>query len=439
MIEQTESPHDARPKRLRASLPTLVSGLASAATVAASLLVGKIENFREGFPDEIIYRRLVRNLIEGGFYGYQPGRLVAYRPPGYTFFNAGIRLLNDSQVAVRISQALLAGATVWLAAWIARRLFGDVAGAVTAILLLVGGTLIVYSSFELSETLATATLVAAVAASIAALDRRSLGVAAIAGILFALSALTRPQALLMIAPFAVWLALAAGPGPWKKRLMVGGGLLLAAILLIAPWTIRNAVRVHAFVPISTYGGEAFFLANNPKADGNFRRTNQVAPEEYARISALPQGEQEREWTKLALQFIRENPGTALRNWLRDGYFFVTKVDTLIGDNYRIRGRWRPPFLDDRLLWIAAIPGLVAAAVRPGRMRALIPGLLIGYFIAVFMIFLPLPRFRHGVVPFLAVYSGASVALLTSWIARGRSPAVDTEAPALSAAHPEPAS
>jgi len=387
---------------------------ASLATVVLSLLTGRIERFRDGFTDEMIYRLLARNLIDHHFYGYSPGHSVAYRPPGYPAFDALIRILNDSQTSVRIAQALLAGATVWLAAWIAKRLFGDVAAAITAVFVLVVGTIVVYASFELSETLATATLVAAIAATLMAVDKRSWRWAASSGLLLAVSAYTRPQGLFLVAPLAVWAGLAVGPAPWKLRIIVGGAIVAALVAAILPWTIRNEVRIHAFVPISAYGGEALFLANNPKANGYFVRTNIVAPIDYPRIRALPEGKQESEWFRLAMNFITAHPGKAIHNWLHDGRLFVTLRDELIGRNLLLRGTYRPPIADDRWLWPLAGIGMILAAIRRGRVLSLLPALVVVYYLAFFMVFLPLPRFRHGVVPFLAVYAGGALAIAGSW-------------------------
>ncbi|MGH2830586.1 MAG: glycosyltransferase family 39 protein, partial [Actinomycetota bacterium] len=128
---------------------------AAAVTSLSSLLAGRIERFAAGYFDEGIYRMLAHNLIADGYFGYAPGRNVALRPPGYPLFVAGIRWVVDSQWAVRAVQALLAGATVLLAAWIARRLFDAAAAAVAAALLAGTGVLAAYAGFELSEALAT--------------------------------------------------------------------------------------------------------------------------------------------------------------------------------------------------------------------------------------------------------------------------------------------
>jgi 4-amino-4-deoxy-L-arabinose transferase-like glycosyltransferase len=396
----------------------LVVRLSTVATVVASLLVGHIERFREGFPDEVIYRLLARNLREHHFYGYAPNDAVAYRPPGYPFFEAAVRTLHDSQVMVRVAQAILAGCIVYLAASIARRLHDEIAGAVTALVLLGVGTLAVYASFELSETVATVALVTAVAAAIAAADAKSWIWAAVAGAALAASAYARPQAMLLVVVLATWLVIASQV-TLRRRIAIGAALVAAFIAVLAPWTIRNAVRIHSFTPIATYGGEAFFLGNNEKADGRFRRTNDVAPEDFTRIRALPEGQQEREWYRLGFRFIREHPSKAIANWIRNARLFLTLDDSLIADHYALRGSWRPPRLDDRWLWFPAAVGVMLSLVARDRLRRSLPGVLMLYFVVVFMLFIPFARFRHGLVPFLAISCGAAAAVVRQWVVERR--------------------
>src|SRR5439155_5901418 len=131
--------------------------------------------------------------------------------------------------------------------------------------------------------------------------------------------------------------------------------------------------------------EAFFLANNPHANGRFVRTNIVAPRDYPRIRALPEGQQEAEWYHLAFRFIRRNPGRAIHNWLRDAGLFVSLKDDLVGRNVSRRGRVRPPLLDDRWLWPAAAVGIAVAIKRRGRIRGLIPAVVVLYFVGFFML------------------------------------------------------
>jgi 4-amino-4-deoxy-L-arabinose transferase-like glycosyltransferase len=405
----TPAPSPTRPALLN-RLPDVVVRFSAAVTVVASMLAGRIERFSSGYFDEGIYRLLANNLLVHGFYGYEPGGNIAYRAPGYPFFLAGLRWLVDAQWFTRTVQALMAGVTVMLAAWIANRLFGLAAAAVTAALLAITGTLAAYGSFELSETLATFMLVSAAAVALLAFAHDSTRIAWCAGVLLGLSVLTRPQALILIPALAVWIGFAFGS---KRRLRAGFALILGAVIAIAPWTIRNASRLDAFVPVSSYGGVSLWLSNNPHADGHFRPADQMAgPAEYARISALPEVDEDHEWFRLAFAYMRAHPGKTLRNWVRDGAIFAGSRDTYPRDRLVIRESWSPPLLDDRVLWpLALAGGVLALRRRNDRAAALLPAVVVAAFVAFFMVFLPLARFRHGIQPFLAIYAAAALTWL----------------------------
>jgi hypothetical protein len=97
------------------------------------------------------------------------------------------------------------------------------------------------------------------------------------GALFGLLALVRPEYL----PLALGLPLVRLARDLLRRVSsayggkvaaptLGGVLvsLLATCLVIAPWTIHNAVELDRFVPISTGGGKALFIGTNLEARGD---------------------------------------------------------------------------------------------------------------------------------------------------------------------------
>jgi 4-amino-4-deoxy-L-arabinose transferase-like glycosyltransferase len=392
-----------------AKLSRAIVWASSGATFAAALVVGATARYRVPFEDESVYRRLSYNLLHFHFFGSTRTDSLAYRAPGYPFFETAIRAFNDSATAVRVAQAVVAALAVWLTAEIARRLFGDLAAAVSAVALLAVGTIAVYASFELSETLSTTTLLAAVAVLLAALDARNLRLLGAAGALAGISTLARPQTLFLMPLLAVAVAWRWG-APARAALRAAAVLVAGAVLVVMPWTIRNAVKLHAFVPVSDYGGVNLYLSNNPHADGLFRRANVVVGEKrYDEIVKLPEAAQDRKWYAYALGYIAHHPGATLRHWTHDGRLYLTLLDDLM-QRFALTAPGRKlPYADDRLLWPLAFAGILAAAFRKDRGRALVPAVVVAYFVVFFMVFLPLPRFRHGVIPFLAVYAGALAA------------------------------
>jgi N-methylhydantoinase A/oxoprolinase/acetone carboxylase beta subunit len=77
----------------------------------------------------------------------------------------------------------------------------------------------------------------------------------LAGVLAGLTCLTRANALVLLLPLglAVW---TVRPRFSVRALAAPALLVVLALVTISPWTIRNAVTFHRFIPVSTQLGSA---------------------------------------------------------------------------------------------------------------------------------------------------------------------------------------
>ena len=57
-------------------------------------------------------------------------------------------------------------------------------------------------------------------------------------------------------------------GDWRRSLAQAAILLAGVVIVVAPWTIRNAVALDRFVPISTGGGQVLFAGTYLPSDGD---------------------------------------------------------------------------------------------------------------------------------------------------------------------------
>ncbi len=55
---------------------------------------------------------------------------------------------------------------------------------------------------------------------------------------------------------------------WRRALARGAVLLAGVVVIVAPWTIRNAVALERVVPISTGGGQVLFAGTYLPSDGD---------------------------------------------------------------------------------------------------------------------------------------------------------------------------
>ena len=78
-----------------------------------------------------------------------------------------------------------------------------------------------------------------------------------AGVLCGLAVLTRSNAPALILPLAIAVATTgAATRPLRARLGRAAALVGIAALVVAPWTIRNAIELDGFAPVTTEAGSA---------------------------------------------------------------------------------------------------------------------------------------------------------------------------------------
>jgi 4-amino-4-deoxy-L-arabinose transferase-like glycosyltransferase len=207
-------------------------------------------------------------------------------------------------VIARVLQALLGAAVAWLVGLIAwqlwRRRVALAALAIAAVWL----PLVVVGAALFSETLFVALVLASVASVLALRgSAHPLRWAPLAGALVGLAALTRSNGLLLIVPLAL--------GAWTRRARVAPAVLaVAAIAVVAPWTIRTSEALGAFVPVSTELGGTLAGTYNPTAaaDPTFPAQWKLGALDpgLARILArrLPPAEQDRALRTAALHYVR---------------------------------------------------------------------------------------------------------------------------------------
>jgi hypothetical protein len=121
---------------------------------------------------------------------------------------------------------------------------------------------------------------------------------AVPGLLFGLTSMFRPEYLLVGAVFVVlafiriaWGRTGDGDGHrWTAGLAGAAVLLVAIVLPILPWTIRNYVVLDRVVPISTGGGKALYVGTYLPADGEYQRVKALLVKRYEHRDLAPNSE-----------------------------------------------------------------------------------------------------------------------------------------------------
>jgi hypothetical protein len=408
-------------------------------------------------PDEQEYLSLGVGLARTGELRL-PTDDVALRMPLYPLFIAGVYEWQASELwqnAVQLLQTFLAWCSTIIIALTAERLADGRAGLLAALIAALYSPFRLLQMSFLTETFLIFFLSLAILVYISAgIRARSSPIrhVALLGVscLIALGAMTRPDALLLIVPFAVDAGFRRGSA--AQRAARVAMLLVPVLICSIGWGLRNQRELGVFTQ-STYGGLNFHLghcpgyANNPgldKADYQiFRRlrTDGGLNEVQADEVLFRQG----------LAFIRDHPGQTVTDtisklfvWLRTTVMFSAPTLLPLGFGLLAMHGWvqdrREPLTGRRrLLYLAAFaafwPSLIYwlavvwETARPWtsplyivpiglialfalRTHPAVRGLLLGLFgsqLLVALVFIPIERLRWTVdgVLILAISIGLS--------------------------------
>jgi 4-amino-4-deoxy-L-arabinose transferase-like glycosyltransferase len=207
--------------------------------------------------------------------------------PGAPFLYAAVFYATGGarEGTARIVEALLGIATILVVFALGWRLGGRELGRWVG--LFAAFAVAVYPPFIhttgelMSEPPAMLTLPAAILAFLWASDRDGTWPWLVPGFLFGLTAMFRPEYLLVGAAFVLLAALREWQRRgWKLGLAGGAVLLVALVLPILPWTVRNVIVLDRVVPISTGGGKALYVGTYLPADGEYQRVKAILAERY---------------------------------------------------------------------------------------------------------------------------------------------------------------
>jgi dolichyl-phosphate-mannose-protein mannosyltransferase len=213
----------------------------------------------EPLPDSIGYSRIAESLYAEHQFGPDDLERRDTYSPGLPLFVSGIYYLTGgvNPLAARLVIALLGAATALIAYLIGRRIAGPAWGLVAALPVAVYPALLEYHGMFMTEPLAAFTFSAAILGLLWAADKPGSLPYTVPGVLLGATAMVRPEYLLIGAA----LVLAAAWQRRRQRLAVAALMLMAFALPILPWTIRNAITLDRFVPISAGGGQALFIGS----------------------------------------------------------------------------------------------------------------------------------------------------------------------------------
>jgi 4-amino-4-deoxy-L-arabinose transferase-like glycosyltransferase len=264
------------------------TGLAVLAAILALGLGLRLDNAWKGRDpvfDAGAYATIAANLDRGE--GFTLGR-AATQPasnysPGLPLFAAGLYRLSGGvhERLARVILALLGTLSILFAYLLAHHLrrslhrthqgvfdaSSAVAGLVAAGAVAIYPALLEYQGMLMGEPLAATLLSGAVLAMLwAADDGRWRWL--LPGLLFGALALVRPEYLAVAVLASLVLLVKDRRGDFRASLAHAAILLAGLAIVVAPWTIRNAIALDRFVPVSTGGGQVLFAGSYLPSGGD---------------------------------------------------------------------------------------------------------------------------------------------------------------------------
>jgi len=248
--------------RLRISPTWILLGVVFAAAAVRVAYVWNLSTDRLNWEDEQEYDEIAWRLASTGRFESLPYRAT----PVLSWFLAAVyRVAGHDYRAARVAQSVVAGATVLAIYAIGASLFTRVTGFVAAIGVAFYPPLIYLSGVFYAEHLYTVLLAVTVLCLVKWWQTKRLIWVVAAGVSLGLGVLCRPVSLGFV-PFAAayvgWTA--NGRLRWRGLAI----LLVALSATVGPWTIRNAITFHHFVPVSAGFGMHLWLGNNDVARGD---------------------------------------------------------------------------------------------------------------------------------------------------------------------------
>jgi len=343
--------------------------------------------------------------------------LTAYQAPGVTLMYAALfKVFGRTFWPLRIVQAFLDSATVLLLFLAARSIFSERVGLLTALVYSVYPLAIYLSNELLSETLFMFLSLVFVLCCLTAAGKQSPPWLIAAGFVFGLSMLTRSNQLLFVPFWIIWIW-QNFRDRWQWRYLLA---LVVAALTVLPWTARNYLVFHRFVPLTTTGGTALLAGNNrivvtdPKYYGFCVWPTDIPEYRDALKAPNDEVEHDRVAKQLAVNWLKNNP---------DKWWYLIQA--------KFRRFWTPLLQQDNpkirllmlLTWtpilILFTPAFFATFV--GFWKRAPAGLLVHYNIlaglSTALICHALVRYRFPIEPFCIMLAGATVIWLWDRLAR----------------------
>ena len=304
----------------------------------------------------------------------------AFRPPLFPVGLAGVYAVvgtkspTDRWDAGRVLEAVLGAIAVALVGLIAVRFWGPAPALLSAAIAAIYPPLVRLGTSLMSESLFIPLMLGAVLTALVYRDaphRRRWAI--LTGLLLGCAALTRANGLLLLLPicFLVW---HERPRRSLRSLLGPALVVVVAIAVVLPWTVRNAHLFGQLVPISTESGYLLAGTYNRYSDKNaddpalwivpVPQMRQI----LARAPQLNEAQISGRLNRTAFDYIEAHPGYVLKATYWDTIRLLELTGTRLERNEaRYVGYWADLTAPSvYAFWLVALLAVVGAFTRAAR-------------------------------------------------------------------------
>lgn len=365
--------------------------------------------------DSHAYDVFARNIVNHGVFGWTSAEPFAFWPPGTSFIYAAVYwMFGEKFFNVVVLNIALSCALIFTTFRVAIRFYCETVALGAAIILAVWPTLIMFTTVLASE-------LPFLVLTIGALDawssptRTPLLRGVVAGLLLGAAALVRPFALVLPIVFAgsFYTQSLFRRVTGVEQLRIAVAAAFAVILVIAPWTVRNARLYGEPVLISTNGGITLWMGNSEGDD------NSGFKELPGNLKGLNDNEQSKLLGAEAKRYILSDPmGFALRTGKKMLLLYSNETVGVSWNANGIRARFGNgaiPILKrvSQLAWagilLLAMAGLFRCLLRIGWIALSSPIVSsIAFYTVVHGAIVSQDRYHLAFAPQLAILAGVGI-------------------------------
>jgi 4-amino-4-deoxy-L-arabinose transferase-like glycosyltransferase len=248
---------------------------------------------------------------------------AAIYPPGYPLWLASVYTLsgNRTPAAVQNVQWVLDSFSVLLIVGFGVSAFGWRAGLWAGGIAALWPLLALSGAGPLADSPTSWIVVAAAWLLLVAAKRKSIAWAIGAGALVGVSCWLRANAMFLVFFWGLALLIFV-QASWRRRVLMSAAVVLAALLVIAPVVVRNAIAFHAFVPTGLGAGTNLWegigeTERGAKEFGAAGNDREVIEQERKALHVSPDApfdlyypdgiQRDRERTRRAVAIIKQHP------------------------------------------------------------------------------------------------------------------------------------